>query len=100
MDKDTLLQKISTADIGASACGKAERNSKLHWICVYLQQHSDEICEGVLVDWKAGKAIVNIAKFGTEFQVTLPKNTPFNTAVSLKAKDINLSELAVTWEVV
>ena len=63
MDKDTLLQKISTADIGASACGKAERNSKLHWICVYLQQHSDEICEGVLVDWKAGKAIVNIAKF-------------------------------------
>ena len=100
MDKDTLLQKISTADIGAAACAKAERGSKLHWICVYIMQHPNEIYDGVLVDWKAGKAVVNIAKFGTEFQVTLPKTTPFNAVIRLKAKDVNLSEQAVTWEVI
>ena len=61
MDKDTLLQKISTADIGAAACGKAERESKLHWICVYIMQHTEECYSGVLVDWKAGKGIVNMA---------------------------------------
>ena len=100
MDKDTLLQKISTADIGAAACGKAERESKLHWICVYIMQHTDECYSGVLVDWKAGKGIVNIAKFGTEFPVTLPRTTPLNSAVNLKAKNVNLPEQAVTWEVV
>ncbi len=100
MDKDTLLQKISTADIGAAACGKAERESKLHWICVYIMQHTEECYSGVLVDWKAGKGIVNIAKFGTEFPVTLPRTTPLNSAVNLKAKNVNLPEQAVTWEVV
>ena len=100
MDKDTLLQKISTADIGAAACGKAERESKLHWICVYIMQHTEECYSGVLVDWKAGKGIVNIAKFGTEFPVTLPRTTPLNYAVNLKAKNVNLPEQAVTWEVV
>ncbi len=99
VDKDTLLQKISVADVGALACAKAERASNMHWICVYLMQHPDWTGEATVVDTKNSMSVCIVNDLAIETLLNLGTGVKLNDTVRVKAEKINLTELNISFKV-
>ncbi len=99
IDKDEMLTRISAGDAAAGATVKAERKTNLHWILVYLLQNPDWRGKGVIVDNKGNQAVVIIPELAQEATVNASKKYGINEEVTVKAANINLTELTVLFEI-
>lgn len=100
MDKDTMLMRMSEGDAAMQASKKAERNSRQHWILVYLLRHPDWQGEAVCVDKQAGRALYFITQFGMETVIGGDAPVELNEKVTLKVGRIDLPNLEVTFSFV
>ena len=99
IDKDEMLTRISAGDAAAGATIKAERKTNLHWILVYLLQNPNWRGKGVIVDNKGNQAVVIIPELAQEATVNASKKYGINEEVTVKAANINLTELTVLFEI-
>ena len=98
LDKDTMLERISAGDAAAGNASKAERESNMHWTLVYLKQHPDWTGKGVAVEIRGKQALFLIPELATETLITPRKMPELNEEVTLKAGNINIPELSVTFQ--
>nr|MCR4939688.1 RNB domain-containing ribonuclease [Treponemataceae bacterium] len=98
LDKDTMLENISAGDAASGNASKAERESNMHWTLVYLLQNPDWTGTGVAVDIKGKQAVYLIPELGLETVITPQKTPELNETIRLKAGNINIPELSVTFQ--
>ena len=98
LDKDTMLERISAGDAASGNASKAERESNMHWTLVYLKQHPDWTGTGVAVEIRGKQAVFLIPELAQETIITPRKMPELNEEVMLKAGNINIPELSVTFQ--
>jgi len=98
LDKDRVLERISAGDASASAAVRAERNSNLHWVLVYLSLHPDWSGEAVVVELRGRQAYCLIPSLARETLLTPKAAVQLNQVLQVKAGNIDISSLAVTFQ--
>lgn len=97
MDTDDLLTRIAAGDSAARECTKAERNSNLHWILVFLTRHPEWKGEAVIVEKNGALATILIPEFAQESKINLKEDVELNTTITVHAGNINIPELTVSF---
>lgn len=98
LDKDKVLERISAGDASASAAVRAERNSNLHWILVYLSLHPNWTGEAVVVELRGKQAYCLIPSLAQETLLTPKSSVQLNQVLQVKAGNINIPALTVTFQ--
>ena len=98
LDKDEMLERISAGDAAAGATVKAERESNMHWTLVYFLQHPEKTYTGIVVELRQKQAVVLIPEIALETVLTPDSAVNLNDELTLKAGNINLPELTVTFQ--
>lgn len=97
LDKDTMLERISAGDAAMGASIKAERSTRLHWTIVFLLQNPEWTGKGIVVELRGKQAVILIPELGQE-TIIVPKSTlALNDEIVVKAGNINLPELQVSF---
>ena len=92
-----MLERISAGDAAMSASVKAERATKLHWTLVYLLQNPEWTGKGVVVELRGKQAVILIPELAQETLI-IPKNqVSLNDEITVKAGNINLPTLEVSF---
>ncbi len=97
LDRDTVLERISAGDAAASAAVQAERKSRLHWILAWLTAHPEWNADAVVVEQRAGKTVLFIPSLAQETQLVLSGDRPLNSVVRVRAGNISIPDLTVTF---
>jgi exoribonuclease-2 len=92
LEEDELLLRLAAGDAAAQANLHAERNSRNHWIMVYLSDKKDSSWEGVILEKRGGRALVLIPALGLETQVPLKEGGEPNDTLSLTLKSVRIPE--------
>ncbi|MBO7162962.1 MAG: RNB domain-containing ribonuclease [Spirochaetaceae bacterium] len=98
LDKDKVLERISAGDAAASAAVRAERNSNLHWILVYLTMNPQWTGEAVVVEIRGKQAYCLIPSLAQETLLTPTTTVELNQVLQVKAGNINIPALSVTFQ--
>ena len=98
LDKDKVLERISAGDAAASAAVRAERNSNLHWILVYLTMNPQWTGEAVVVEIRGKQACCLIPSLAQETLLTPKTDVELNQILQVKAGNINIPALSVTFQ--
>ena len=98
LDKDKVLERISAGDASASAAVRAERNSNLHWILVYLSLHPEWTGDAVVVELRGKQAYCLIPSLAQETLLTPRSSVQLNQVLQVKAGNINIPALSVTFQ--
>ena len=98
LDKDKVLERISAGDASASAAVRAERNSNLHWVLVYLTLHPEWIGDAVVVELRGKQAYCLIPSLAQETLLTPRSSVQLNQVLQVKAGNINIPALSVTFQ--
>lgn len=98
LDKDEMLERISAGDAAAGATIKAERESNMHWTLVYLLQHPERTFKGIVVEQRQKQVSVLIPELAVETVLSPDSSVNLNDEITLKAGNINLPELSVTFQ--
>ena len=93
-----MLERIRAGDAVSSDSVKAEHKSRLHWILVYLKENPDWTGEGIVAELKGKQAVVLIPSLAQETLITPSKQVNLNDKLILKAGNINIPELSVTYQ--
>ena len=96
--KDKVLERISAGDASASAAVRAERNSNLHWILVYLSLHPEWTGDAVVVELRGKQAYCLIPSLAQETLLTPRSSVQLNQVLQVKAGNINIPALSVTFQ--
>ena len=97
LDKDTMLERISAGDAAMSASVKAERATKLHWTLVYLLQNPQWTGKGVVVELRGKQAVILIPELAQETIIVPKSQLNLNDEITVKAGNINLPTLEVSF---
>lgn len=100
IDKDTLLMRAGEGDAAAQAARKAERNSRLHWILVYLLQNPEWTGEAICVDKQQKQALYFVSGLGLETVIGGTCPVALNEKVNLRAAKIDVPNLEVVFQIV
>ncbi len=98
LDKDRVLERISAGDASASAAVRAERNSNLHWVLVYLSLHPDWSGDAVVVELRGRQAYCLIPGLARETLLTPKAAVQPNQVLQVRAGNIDISALTVTFQ--
>ncbi len=98
LDTDTMLEHIAAGDAAAGASVKAERKSRLHWTLVYLLQHPDWTGDAVAVEKKGRQYVFLIPELAQETVFIPQKELALNETVRVKAGNISIPSLTVTFQ--
>lgn len=98
LDKDKVLERISAGDASASAAVRAERNSNLHWTLVYLSMNPQWTGEAVVVEIRGKQAYCLIPSLAQETLLTPKSEVQINQVLQVKAGNINVPGLTVTFQ--
>lgn len=98
LDKDKVLERISAGDASASAAVRAERNSNLHWVLVYLTLHPEWTGDAVVVELRGKQAYCLIPSLAQETLLTPRSSVQLNQVLQVKAGNINIPALSVTFQ--
>ncbi|MCB8922120.1 MAG: RNB domain-containing ribonuclease [Ardenticatenaceae bacterium] len=90
LDEQALMARVGAADAVSGSVRAAERLSIAHWTMVYLQQHSEWVGEGVVVEQKGKRSVVLIPALAWDGRVSGER--PLNSAVSLQLTGVNLPQ--------
>ncbi|MCR4790955.1 MAG: RNB domain-containing ribonuclease [Treponemataceae bacterium] len=94
INKDDVLERISTGDAGIAAANKASRSSDMHFKLVYLLQNPQWQGKAVAVETRQNMVTFIIPELGLETQIT-NRNYQLNQEITLKVSKIYLPELKV-----
>jgi exoribonuclease-2 len=94
MEEDELLSRLVEAERGAAACNHAERSSRTHWLCVYLQNRTGEIFDAILLDIRGPHGIFLIPDLAIEAFTGLPygMQLDYNDNVKLKLRSVDIPD--------
>ncbi|MCQ2981746.1 MAG: RNB domain-containing ribonuclease [Treponemataceae bacterium] len=98
LNKDEMLERISAGDAAAGATNRASRESDLHWTLVYLKQHPEWTGEAVVVELRGKQAYCLIPSIAQETLLTPTSAVELNSVLTVKAGNINIPELSVTYQ--
>ena len=97
IDKDVMLERISEGDEAMRSSRQAERKSNMHWTLVYLLQNPGWKGEAVCVEQRGKQCVFLIPSLGQETLMTPDKPVKLNETITVKAGNINIPELSVTF---
>lgn len=97
LDKDRVLERISAGDAAAGAAVRAERNSNLHWILVYLTMHPDWTGDAVVVEVRGRQAYCLIPSLAQETLLTPKGSVELNQVLRVRAGNIDIPGLSATY---
>ena len=92
-----MLERISAGDAAMSASIKAERSTRLHWTIVYLLQNPEWTGKGVVVELRGKQAVILIPELAQETIIVPKKQLSLNDEITLKAGNITLPTLEVSF---
>jgi exoribonuclease-2 len=92
LEEEELLLHLAAGDAAAQANLHAERNSRTHWIMVYLSDKKESSWEGVILEKRGSRALVLIPALGLETQVSIKGEGEPNDALSLTLKSVRIPE--------
>ena len=98
LNKDQMIERIGAGDAAAMATSKAERNSRLHWVLVYLKENPDWTGEAIIVEIKGKNATCLIPSLGMETSLIISSQKTQNESIIVKAGNINIPELSVSFQ--
>lgn len=99
IEKDAMLERIAAGDAASGATVKAERKTRLHWTLVYLLQHPDWTGTAVVVELRGKQAVCLIPAIAQETLLSPGRPVALNDELMVRAAEINLPELTVTYAV-
>lgn len=97
MNTEDMLLKIAEGDTASRDCTQAERKTNLHWILVYLQKKTDWTGDAVVVEKNGSLATILIPELGQEAKIHLASDVDLNTTIRVRAGNINIPELTVSY---
>ena len=98
LDKDKVLERISAGDASASAAIRAERNSNLHWTLVYLTMNPQWTGDAVVVEIRGKQAYCLIPSLAQETLLTPRAQVQINQVLQVRAGNISMAGLTVTFQ--
>lgn len=98
LNSDTMLEHIAAGDAAAGAAVKAERKSRLHWTLIYLLQNPDWTGEAIAVEKKGKQTVFLIPSIAYETVLTAKTDIKLNETIQVKAGNIHIPELTVTFQ--
>jgi exoribonuclease-2 len=100
LSADEILERVGATEAVIGSLRQAENLSNQHWTLVYLQQNAPWRGEGVLVERRDRNSIVLIGELGLEPHLPVPDDLPLDSAVRLKATNVDLPRLDARFRVV
>lgn len=98
IDKDSMLQRISTGDAASIAARKASRYSETHWKLVYLLQNPEWNGKAVCLDIKGNDAIFIIPSIAMQFTLQNTENFQLNQEITVQPFKIDIPTQEVTFK--
>ncbi|MDR2134866.1 MAG: RNB domain-containing ribonuclease, partial [Treponema sp.] len=90
LSEDEVSARLGAGEAAASAAVRAERASRLHWICVYLLDKKDSLWDAVALEKKGNRWDLIIPALALETQVPLREDIAPNDPVRLTLKSVNI----------
>jgi exoribonuclease-2 len=100
LDSETMDARLYIYSQQAAKNRQAERDSRAHWILVYLSRHRDWRGQGLVLDASAENGQIFIPEFGYEVQMRLPRGTKPDEAVMLALRRVSIPELSAGFDIV
>lgn len=97
MDTDDMLSRIAEGDSASRECTQAERKTNLHWILVFLANEEDWIGDAIIVEKNGPHATILIPELGQESKINIKDDVELNDSIKVRAGNINIPELTVTF---
>ena len=96
-DKAQIKQIVSDINSAMPSVTRTVRSSNEHYKCLYLLQNKSWQGEGTIVDVRGDKALVLIPSLGMLTQIKLKTPTELDDKITLRATNIDISELSVNF---
>ncbi len=97
MATDDMLERIAAGDSASRGCTLAERSSNLHWILVYLTRNPDWTGDAVVVEHNGPTATILVPELAQESKINLKTDAELNTIIRVRAGNINIPELTLSF---
>ncbi len=95
-----MLARTAEAELGGGNTAMAERLSNRHWTLLYMQQHSENIYRGVVVDKRDDRGVVMIPELGIDVKIRRMADHQLDDEVNVQLMQINLPELEFSCRIV
>ncbi len=92
LDEQAVMERVGAAHAISGDVRYAERLSNAHWTAVHLLRQPDWTGEGVVVDRRGKRDLVLLPTLGSEAGIYNHKDTPVDSVVEVKLKDVNLPQ--------
>lgn len=93
LDEAALLQRVGEAELVSGGIRRAERLSNRHWSLIYLQRHTDDTFEAVVLEHRGRQSTLVLPQLDFETRLHLRGDYPLNSRVRLRLHDIDLLKL-------
>jgi len=97
MGTDDMLERIAAGDSASRGCTLAERSSNLHWILVYLGRNPDWTGDAVVVDNNGPAATIIVPELAQESRIRIESDVELNSVIRVRAGNINIPELTLSF---
>jgi len=97
MGTDDMLERIAAGDSASRGCTLAERSSNLHWILVHLARNPDWTGDAVVVEKNGPTATILVPELAQESKIRLDSDAELNTVIRVRAGNINIPELSLSF---
>jgi exoribonuclease-2 len=99
LNEDELLARVAGAERAGAAVSRAERDSKAHYIAVYLHDKIGVNEEGIVMDRRGPHIVVLLPALGLETQTALPRGADIepNDRVTLTLSSVRIPECETSW---
>lgn len=93
LERDDILERSAQAQLMASCCRQAERQSLLHWKLVWLRQNPEWRAIGQVVARNGKRATVFFADIGLESDMALDESLGLNAQAEFKLSGVDVARL-------
>jgi exoribonuclease-2 len=90
MSNEEIMRRCLLSGQASSGTRQAERDSRLHWIALYLHQNPDWSGNAVVLDSKETDAYVIIPELGLETIVKTRSKLDLDSVVKLKVSRVSI----------
>ncbi|MHC6202547.1 ribonuclease catalytic domain-containing protein [Breznakiellaceae bacterium SP9] len=99
LSAEELQAHLAAGDAALTASVRAERASRAHWTCVYLQSRIGSTWDAVVLENKGSRVVCAIPLIGLETQVALRGRYAPNDTLKLTLKAVDIPASTATFQV-
>jgi exoribonuclease-2 len=92
LGEEEVLLRLAAGEAAASASVQAERASRAHWTAVYLMDKKDSPWKGLVMEKKAGRAVLIIPALALETQAAVKGDPEPNQEITLTLGSVKIPE--------